>query len=230
MLHIMSEPHPALSPPLSLAQTRVLGCLLEKEALVPDIYPLTLNSLITACNQSTNREPVTHFSEGEVLAALDGLREHQWAFQLSQAGARVPKFKHNLVHKIPDLSPASQALLTTLLLRGPQTSGELRQRCERMHAFPDLAAVEAELDALQTLPDGPLVVCLPPGSGRRVACYAHLFAGPVDPDVITGAVIIAPPPPPAPSIDPDWQAQIESQLAALQAELRDLKSQLGIPL
>lgn len=224
----MSDPHPALFPPLSLAQTRVLGCLLEKETLVPDTYPLTLNSLITACNQSTNRDPVTHFSESEVLAALDGLREHQWAFQLSQAGARVPKFKHNLSHKIPDLLPASRALLTTLLLRGPQTSGELRQRCERLHEFPDLASVESELDALQSLAAGPLVVCLPPGSGRRVACYAHLFSGPVDPDVITGAVIVAPPPSPPPAIDPNWQTQIENQIAALQAELRDLKSQLGI--
>lgn len=224
----MSDPHPALTPSLTLAQTRVLGCLMEKEVVVPDTYPLTLNSLITACNQSTNRDPVTHFSETDVLAALDGLREHQWVFLLSQAGARVPKYKHNIGHKLPDLSSAGRALLTTLLLRGPQTCGELRQRSERMHDFPDLAAIEAELELLQEHPDGPLIVCLPPGSGRRVACYAHLFSGPVDPDVITGAVIIAPPPAPTPAMDPDWKTQIESQLAALQEELRDLKNQLGI--
>ena len=146
-------------PPLTFEQSRILGCLLEKEVLVPDSYPLTLNTLVTACNQSTNREPVTNFDESTVTRALEGLRETQWAFQLSQAGARVPKFKHNLHAKIHDLSPASVALLCTLLLRGHQTAGELRQRTERLHPFPDLPSIEAELDTLQNHPEGPLPVC-----------------------------------------------------------------------
>jgi uncharacterized protein YceH (UPF0502 family) len=217
-------------PPLTFEQSRILGCLLEKEVLVPDSYPLTLNTLVTACNQSTNREPVTSFDESTVTRALEGLRETQWAFQLSQAGARVPKFKHNLHAKIHDLSPASVALLCTLLLRGHQTAGELRQRTERMHPFPDLQSIEAELDTLQNHPEGPLVVCLPSGNGRRVPAYAHLLCGPVDPN--TPASSIAPVttivPPPAPPIDPDWKERIESELASLRAELAELKAQLGI--
>jgi uncharacterized protein YceH (UPF0502 family) len=224
----MPDPHPALTPPLTFEQARVLGCLLEKEALVPDSYPLTLNTLITACNQSTNRDPVTHFDETTVVRALDGLRESQWAFQLSQAGARVPKFKHNLSAKIPGLSPASVALLCTLITRGHQTAGELRQRCERMHAFPDLPSLEAELDTLQTHPDGPLIVCLPAGSGRRVPAYAHLFCGPVDPALPAAAVVVAPSPPSTPPVDPEWKDRIEAELVSLRAELTDLKTQLGL--
>lgn len=224
--------HPALEPTLTFPQSRVLGCLLEKEILVPDSYPLTLNALVAACNQSTNREPVTHFSEAEIVGALDGLRQSLWVFQLSQAGARVPKFKHNFPTKLPGLSAASTALLCTLLLRGQQTAGELRQRCERLHAFPDLATVEAELEALEHHPEGALVVCLPSGQGRRVPAYAHLFSCPVDPfapSTTGGAstqVTVVPPPPPA--IDADWKNRIEEELRTLQAEVRDLKAQLGL--
>jgi uncharacterized protein len=216
--------------PITFEQSRILGCLLEKEVLVPDSYPLTLNTLVTACNQSTNREPVTNLDEITVTRSLEGLRESQWAFQISQAGARVPKFKHNLHAKIADLSPASVALLCTLLLRGHQTAGELRQRTERMHAFPDLQAVEAELDTLQNHPDGPMVICLPSGNGRRVAAYAHLLCGPVDPYASTSAVASVDTivPPPAPPIDPEWKTRIEAELAALRNEVAELKSQLGI--
>lgn len=223
----MSEIHPTLATPLSFEQARILGCLLEKETLVPDSYPLTLNSLVTACNQSTNRDPVTNLDEAVVLRALDGLREALWAFQISQAGARVPKFKHNLPAKIPGLSPAATALLCTLLLRGHQTAGELRQRCERLHAFPDLPSVETALEELCHHPDGPLAVCLPAGQGRRVAAYASLFCGPVDASAAAGPVIIAPPPA-ASSPDAEWKERIESELAALRAEMAELKTQLGV--
>ncbi len=224
----MPESHPVLATPMRFEQARILGCLLEKEVLVPDSYPLTLNTLVTACNQSTNRDPVTSLDEATVVRALDGLRESQWAFQISLAGSRVPKFKHNLPAKIPGLTPAAIAVLCTLLLRGHQTAGELRQRCERMHAFPDLPAIESELAALQNHPDGPLIVCLPAGGGRRVPAYAHLFCGPVDLAAPAAAVIVAPPPPAAPSIDPEWKDRIESEIAALRAELADLKAQLGV--
>ncbi len=225
----MPAPHPAIAAPLTFEQARVLGCLLEKEALVPDSYPLTLNTLVTACNQSTNRDPVTSFDEAAVVRALDGLRESQWAFQLSQAGARVAKYKHNLAAKIPGLSAASTALLCTLLLRGVQTAGELRQRSERQHAFPDIASIEAELAALQNHPEGALVICLPAGHGRRVAAYAHLFCGEVEPASITTAVIV----PPAVvaetrAADAEWKEKIEAELAALRAEVTELKAQLGV--
>ena len=223
--------HPVIEPALTFEQSRVLGCLLEKEVLVPDSYPLTLNALMAACNQSTNREPVTHLSEAEILSALDGLRQSLWVFQLSQAGARVPKFKHNLEAKLPGLSAASTALLCTLLLRGQQTAGELRQRCERLHTFPDLASVEAELDALQKHPEGALVICLPAGNGRRVPAYAHLFCGPVDPlapspSAHSAPAVVVPPPPPL--IDQEWKTRVEEELNALRAEIQHLKAQLGV--
>lgn len=223
----MHDTHPALATPLTFEQSRVLGCLLEKEILVPDSYPLTLNTLVIACNQSTNRDPVTSFDEATVLTALDGLRESLWVFQLSQAGARVPKFKHNLPAKISGLTPAAHALLSTLLLRGHQTAGELRQRCERLHAFPDLPAVEAALTDLQNHPEGPLITCLPAGQGRRVAAYAHLFGGPVD---ASAPVQLLPLPPTSarpPSLDEEWKSRIESELVALRTELAELKAQLG---
>ncbi len=226
-----SSTHPALQPALTFTQARILGCLLEKEALVPDSYPLTLNALLAACNQSTNRDPVTQLGEAEVLAALEGLRQSLWVFQLSQAGARVPKFKHNLEAKLPGLSSPASALLCTLLLRGPQTAGELRQRCERLHAFPDLEAVEAELAALENLAEGALVVGLPAGNGRRVPAYAHLFCGPVDPlasspqGTAVSTIVV---PPPAPPMDPAWKERVEAELQALRAEVNDLKAQLGM--
>ncbi len=223
----MTETNSALAAPLSFEQARVLGCLLEKEVLVPDSYPLTLNALIAACNQSTNRDPVTSFDEAAVVAALESLREAQWAFQISQAGARVPKFKHNLPAKLTGLSAASCALLCTLLLRGPQTAGELRQRCERLHAFPDIPSVESELADLQNHPQGPLITCLPAGQGRRVAAYAHLFSGPVDASA-AGVVMVSAPLARPPALDDEWKNRIEAELAALRSDLADLQSQLGV--
>jgi uncharacterized protein YceH (UPF0502 family) len=222
----MPDPHPAFTvTALSFEQTRVLGCLLEKEALVPDTYPLTFNSLLAACNQTTNRDPVTSLDDAAVTAAIDGLRQTGWVFQLSQAGARVPKFKHNLHDKISGLDRPAVALLCTLLLRGHQTAGELRQRCERMHAFPDLASVESELESLMDHAEGPLVTCLPSGSGRRVAQYAHLFSGPVDPGAVhamhAAPAVVVPPP-------EDWRLAVETRLAALESAVADLRAQLGL--
>ena len=226
----MNSPHSVLSIPLSFEQARVLGCLLEKEVTVPDSYPLTLNQLLSACNQSSNREPITDFDEATVSTALEGLRQQLWVFQLSQAGARVPKLKHNLPAKLPDLSKAAVALLTTLLLRGPQTAGELRQRTERMHPFEDLAAVESTLQELTANPEGALAICLPSGNGRRVAQYMHLFCGPVDPDLISTAsapkAVVIPPPPPI--VTEEWKLDIEQQLAQLREQIQDLRAQLGI--
>src|SRR5512136_1710189 len=127
-------------------EVRVLGCLIEKELATPEYYPLTLNALTNACNQKSNRDPVLNLGEADVVRALDSLRFKQLAL-LSAEGGRVPKYRHALVEKLR-LDPAELALLGELLLRGPQTVGELRARAERMHPFADLTVVEEALQEL----------------------------------------------------------------------------------
>jgi uncharacterized protein YceH (UPF0502 family) len=161
---------------LSFTEGRVLGCLLEKEATTPAYYPLTLNSLQAACNQSSNRYPVTQLEESAIEKALVGLRLKGLAIQLHAAGARSLKYKHSLP-QVLDLDAAQTAILTVLLLRGTQTAGEIKQRCERMHEFASIEAVEEALQWFIEYPHGPLVVRHPSGSGRRVETYAHLLGG-----------------------------------------------------
>jgi len=218
----MEDPSHTPFEPLTFEEARVLGCLIEKESTTPDYYPMTLNALTTACNQSTSRDPVVSFDERTVQIAIEGLKSRQLAFQVSQAGARAVKFKHNLPGKFPHLDEAMTALLCTLVLRGPQTVGELRQRSERMVPFPDIPAVEAELTKLMEYPGGPLIMCFAPGGGRKSATYAHLLCGEaVAPNpviAVTGGEVI----------EPAWKEKIETELAALRAEIESLKSQLGV--
>lgn len=176
----MSDPEPLPHAPLSLVETRVLGCLLEKETTTPDLYPLTLNSLVNACNQKSNRAPILELDDEAVSAGLESLRAKRLAMLVTQSEARVKKFKHSLerVHPLPE---AQQALLTELLLRGPQTAGELRARCERLHRFPSLEALRQELEQL-TSGDFPLAVELPRQPGKKDPRYAHLLSGPPDPN------------------------------------------------
>jgi uncharacterized protein YceH (UPF0502 family) len=155
-------------------EVRVLGCLIEKELATPEYYPLTLNALTNACNQKSNRDPVLNLAETEVVRALDSLRFKQLAL-LSAEGGRAPKYRHALMEKLR-LDPAELAVLGELLLRGPQTGGELRARAERMHPFADPAAVEETLrELMERTP--PLVARLPRQPGRKEQRYAHLFAG-----------------------------------------------------
>lgn len=161
---------------LTFAEGRVLGCLLEKEATTPAYYPLTLNSLQAACNQSSNRCPVTQLEESSVEKALVGLRFKGLAIQLQAAGSRSLKYKHTLP-QVLELDAAQCAILTVLLLRGVQTAGEIKQRCERMHDFAAIEAVEQAMQWLIEYPHGPLVARNPSGSGRRVETYAHLLGG-----------------------------------------------------
>ena len=159
---------------LTDTEVRVLGCLIEKELATPEYYPLTLNALTNACNQKSNRDPVMQLDEADVVRALDALRFKQLAL-LSAEGGRVPKYRHILTEKLR-FSPAELAVLAELLLRGPQTVGELRTRAERMHAFADLAAVEEVLEELQGRTP-PLVTKLPRQPGRKEQRYVQLFAG-----------------------------------------------------
>jgi len=155
-------------------EVRVLGCLIEKELATPEYYPLTLNALTNACNQKSNREPAMNLEETDVIRALDSLRLKQLAL-VSAEGGRVPKYRHALMERLR-LDPAELALLAELLLRGPQTMGELRARAERMHPFADMAGVEEALEELMERTP-PLATSLPRQPGRKEQRYAHLFAG-----------------------------------------------------
>lgn len=163
---------------LNDTEVRVLGCLIEKELTTPEYYPLTLNALTNACNQKSNRDPVLTLEEVEVVRALDSLKFKQLAL-LSAEGGRVPKYRHTLLEKLR-LDPPELAVLAELLLRGPQTVGELRTRGERMHPFLDLAAVEEVLGELMARTP-PLVIRLPRQPGRKESRHAHLFSGEPEP-------------------------------------------------
>ena len=162
---------------LNAVEVRVLGSLIEKELTTPEYYPLSLNALVNACNQKSNRDPVLSLEEPEVVKALDSLRFKQFAL-LSGAGGRVSKYRHALVEKFR-FSPSELALLCELLVRGPQTVGELRTRGERMHPFSELAEVEAVLEELMERTPA-IVTRLPRQPGRKEPRYCHLFAGEPD--------------------------------------------------
>ena len=162
---------------LNAIEVRVLGSLIEKELTTPEYYPLSLNALVNACNQKSNRDPAMNLEESEVIKALDSLRFKQYAL-LSGAGGRVSKYRHALVEKFR-FSPAELSILCELLVRGPQTVGELRTRAERMHGFADLAEVEAVLDDLMERTP-PVVARLPRQPGRKEPRNCHLFAGEPD--------------------------------------------------
>jgi len=158
---------------LDAVEIRVLGCLLEKQQLTPEYYPLTVNALVAACNQRSSREPVMELGEREVLAALDRLAAHVLVWR--SAGSRADRWAHSLDRRL-ELDPPAKAILTLLFLRGPQTPGELRGRAERMYAFSTGAEVEQVLHRLAAAPE-PLVVELPRQPGHKETRWAHLAAG-----------------------------------------------------
>ena len=161
-------------PTLSLLESRVLGTLVEKQHTVPDAYPLTLNALVAGCNQKTSRSPVMEVTEAEVQAALDSLKRANFVIETS--GGRVARYSHNL-ERVLRVPTQSGALLTSLMLRGPQTAGELRTSTERLHRFSDISAVEGFLEELAARPEGALIVQLPRLPGARENRWAHLLSG-----------------------------------------------------
>ncbi|NWG75829.1 MAG: YceH family protein [Rubrivivax sp.] len=158
---------------LTPLEARVLGVLVEKQATVPDTYPLSLNALVAGCNQKTAREPVIAATDAEVLTAVDGLKDLSLVFEVS--GSRVVRFEHNAARAL-GLPGAAVALLAVLMLRGPQTAAELRLNAERLHRFADISSVEAFLDELAAK-DPPRVVRLPKAPGEREHRWAHLLCG-----------------------------------------------------
>ena len=172
---------------LSPLEARVIGCLLEKQVTTPEQYPLSINGVATACNQKTNREPVMTLSDAEVQDQLDMLVKRHYLRTVSGFGNRVTKYEQRFCNsEFGDLklSSAEVALVTTLLLRGAQTPGELRGRAQRMHEFGDMAEVENTLERLANREDGPFVVRLPREPGKRESRYMHLFSGEVDVDTM----------------------------------------------
>ncbi|KIE43902.1 YceH family protein [Geobacter anodireducens] len=204
---------------LNDVEVRVLGCLIEKELATPEYYPLTLNSLTTACNQKSNRDPVMALEESEVVRALDGLKMKHVAIQAADSG-RVPRYRHILAERLR-FSPAELAILAELLLRGPQTLGELRTRAERMHPFTDLTAVEQVLGELAERTP-PRVMRLPRQPGRKESRFAHLLAG--EPDLSAEE---RPAPPEGARLqvmaENERLAALESEVAALKAEVAELR-------
>lgn len=179
---------------LSAREARVIGVLLEKQVTTPEQYPLSLNSVMAACNQKSNREPVVNFSEREVQETLDALVSQHYLRTASGAGSRVVRYEQRFCNSefgTLHLSSGEVALITTLLLRGPQTPGELRTRCARMHEFADMASLEQTLQTLADREDGPFVVRMAREPGKRESRYAHLFGAedpgafnaPADPEV-----------------------------------------------
>lgn len=169
--------------PLSPLEARVIGCFLEKQVTTPDQYPLSLNGLTTACNQKTNREPVLELSESDVQSTLDMLMKKHQVRSLSIPGSRVMKYEHRFCNsEFGNLkfSEAEVAVVCCLLLRGPQTPGELRTRTNRLYEFSDVTQVEQVLNELAAREDGPFVVRLQREAGKRESRYAHLFSGEVE--------------------------------------------------
>jgi hypothetical protein len=210
---------------LSREEARVIGCLIEKQITTPDQYPLSLNALTNACNQKSNRDPMMTLDDPSVQHIVDTLARRHFVMEKSGFGSRVPKFQHrfcNSEYGTLKFSPQELAIVCELLLRGPQTPGELRTRASRMAAFTDTGAVEAALASLAERADGPFVTRLPREPGRRDARYAHLFSGQV-------AAASAAPSEEAPaSAAPSRLDRLEEEVRQLRAELDGIKARLQI--
>jgi len=203
---------------LTPTEVRVLGCLIEKEIATPDYYPLTLNALVNACNQKSNRNPPMMRDESSVISTLDNLRmTHQLAIEVTSSESRVAKYKHNF-HAKWNFSPAKTAILCELFLRGPQTPGDLRAHASRLHPLSDRNEVEEILQGLAIREDGPFVVQLPREPGKREQRWAHLFSG--EPELATESELLQ-----EDMTGGNEQIQaLETEVAALRQELDELKA------
>lgn len=228
---------------LTALEARVIGCLIEKQITTPDQYPLSLNALVSACNQKSNRDPVLALDEPTVQRTVDALAKKHLILERAGFGSRVSKYQHlfcNTEFGTLKLTPQELALICELLLRGPQTPGELRNRASRMAPFADVAEVESTLKQLSEREGGPFVLGLPREPGRREARFAHLFSGePLSAPVATRAPAgggetrgPAEADEAAASTAPGSALEtrllrLESEVQALGRELRELKRQLG---
>ena len=210
---------------LSAPEARIVGCLIEKQITTPDQYPLSLNALVNACNQKSNRDPMMGLEESTVQSILDQLVKKHFVVEKSGFGSRVPKYQHrfcNTEFGTLKFTARELAIVCELLLRGAQTPGELRTRASRMAPFTDAAEVEAALEGLRTREDGPFVVRLPREPGRRDSCYAHLFAGDA---TVPGMTDDASPSDASPTEVPQL-AQTPSRMDRLEEQMRQLRQEL----
>ena len=205
---------------LTAEETRILGCLIEKQITTPEYYPLTLNGLINACNQKSNRDPVVTYDEMTAVKALDGLREKKLARMVSMADSRVAKYRQ-VFTDTANLTEEGLGLLCVLMLRGPQTIGELRTHSERLCTFRNLEEVEKTLQQLMGRELGPLVTQLPRQAGFKESRYAHLLAGELPEEALTNVG----PPLPVRSPAADRVALLEAEIESLRQDLLDLQQQ-----
>ncbi len=209
---------------LTPVEVRILGCLIEKEATTPDIYPLTLNSLLTACNQKTSRDPVMELGSDDQMTALSSLIEKTLVSTWKSDHNRMAKYQHKLSHRVSDkfnFSLPELAVLCVLFLRGPQTVGEIRTRCSRIHEFDNLDAIAAVLKALEDKPDGPYVTMLARQEGRKESRYSHLFSGEPDETVMPSTRVQR-----AASGDSSRMEALELQVDELKSTLQELEQRL----
>jgi uncharacterized protein YceH (UPF0502 family) len=195
-------------------EVRILGALMEKEVTTPEYYPLSLNALVNACNQKSNRDPMVQYDEDTVEQGLSQLREKGLLLTITGAGSRVLKYGHRIAERL-NLGRRESAILCELMIRGPQTLGELRSRSDRMHHFDDVTEVEAVIER-----NPELITKLPRRPGEKEARYAHLLSGP---PVIEAE---SPPEPLVPARQ-DRIGALESEVAQLRAEMEDLKRQFA---
>lgn len=208
---------------LNEVEARVLGSLVEKDVTTPDYYPLSLNGLVNACNQKNNRDPVMNLDDDAVRQALDTLQPKRLAGPTSSADSRVTKYEHRL-QEVFNFTRGETAILCVLLLRGPQTPGELRGRTDRMHHFEDLTEVQSSLQRLMQR-EPALVRVLPRQPGTKESRYKHLLSGDVEEvavDIPSGPSSVA-----SGAADDDRVARLEEEVANLRKELGDLKHQLA---
>jgi hypothetical protein len=219
------DPEVILSP----EEIRVLGSLFEKENTTPDYYPLTLNALLAACNQKSSRDPVVCYSESQAQSALDGLREKGLSRVItSSEGGRVPRYRHVFTDAF-SLNQPQAAALCVLMLRGPQTAGEIRGRTNRIYDYASLAEVQETVDELVHRIPRALVVQLARQAGTKEPRYAHLLGGPVDAETVAHPRAEAAAPASAPAADDETRDRIgklESEVEGLRAEVEELKQAL----
>lgn len=211
------EEAPVVNVTLNEVEVRVLGALIEKQISTPDYYPMTLNALMNACNQKSSRDPVVVYDEQTVMSGLDSLREKKLAYVFHGSESRVPKYGH-IFDKSFALAPPELAAMCVLMLRGPQTPGEIRSRTASLYNFSDLGEAEATLSALETRESEPLIIRLPRQPGARESRYAHLLSGKPEIEEIEAA----------PRHEPARvRAQDNERIVKLEEEVKSLREELS---
>jgi len=203
---------------LSEIECRIVGALIEKQLTTPEYYPLTLNALTAACNQKNNRDPVVSYDEKTVAAALEELRDRNLIYVFYGSTSRVPKYKH-MMPSYYELEPPDVAVMCVMMLRGPQTLGELRERTGRLHQFSGLGEVQETLDGLMRR-DDPLVMKLERQAGQKEARFAHLLSGEIDVEAFAAAQVSRVS---RSSPDPGRIEKLEGEVAGLRADIEGLK-------